>query len=109
MVVVLEDHVEKREKNSKAFDEIVDWQTSMKDKPENIIILSNFQLKKVKIVLRAWLDLNEMVDETIKKAQAVCVRRWYVVDSIIEDLFFPTVNLIENVCPPKLMIEQVER
>ena len=49
-----------------------------------------------------------MVDETIKKAQAVCARRWYVVDSIMEALFFPTVNLIENACPPKLMIDQVE-
>ena len=27
----------------------------------------------------------------------------------MEALFFPTLNLIENACPPKLMIEQVER
>ena len=94
MVVVHEHHVEKREKASKALDEIVDWQRYRKDKPENIIILSSFQLKKVKAVLCAWLDLNEMVDETIKKAQAVCARRWYVIDSIMEGLFFPTVNLI---------------
>ena len=26
----------------------------------------------------------------------------------MEALFFPTLNLIENACPPKLMIEQVE-
>ena len=50
-----------------------------------------------------------MVEETIKKAQAMCGRRWYVVDSIMEAFIFPTVNLIENACPPKLMIEQVER
>jgi len=50
-----------------------------------------------------------MVDETIKKAQDVSVRRWYVVDSIMEAFIFPTVNLIENACPLKLMIEQVER
>ena len=50
-----------------------------------------------------------MVDETIKKAQAMCGRIRYVVDSIMEDLFFPTVNFIENACPPKLMIDQVER
>ena len=42
MVVVLEYHVEKREKASKAYDEIVDWQRYMKDKPKKIIILSNF-------------------------------------------------------------------
>ena len=108
MAIVLEDHVEKREKDLKAYDDIVDWKRYMKDKPENIIILSNFQLKKVRVVLRAWLDINEMVDETIKKAQAVCGRRWYVVDSIMEALLFPTVNLIENAYPPKLMIEQVE-
>ena len=80
----------------------------MKDKPKNIIILNNFQLKKVRTVLHSWLDLNEMVEETIKKAQAMCGRRWYVVDSIMETLLFPTVDLIENACPPKLMIEQVE-
>ena len=39
----------------------------------------------------------------------MCGRIWYVVDSIMEDLLFPIVDLIENACPPKLMIEQVER
>ena len=73
-------------------------------KPENIIILSSSQLKKVITVLFSWLDLNEMVDETIKKAQAVCGRRWHAVDSIMAALLFPTVNLIENTCPPKLVI-----
>ena len=94
MVVVLEDHVEKREKASKAYDEIVDWKRYMKDKPENIIILSSLQLKNVRTVLRSWLDLNEMVEDTIKKAQTMCGRRWYAIGSIMEALLFPTVNLI---------------
>ena len=81
----------------------------MKDKPENIIILSSFQLKKVRIVLHAWHDLNEMIEETIKKEQAMYGRRWYVVDSIMETFLFPRVDLIENARPPILMIEQVER
>ena len=109
MDVVLEDHMEKREKVSKAYDDIVDWQRYMKHKPENIIIVNSFQLKKVRTVLCSWLDLNEMVEETIKKAQAMCGRRWYVVDSIMEALIFPIVNFIENAYPPKLMIEQVKR
>ena len=50
-----------------------------------------------------------MIEETIKKAQAMCGRTWYVVDSIMETLLFPIVDLIENACPPRLMIEQVER
>ena len=81
----------------------------MKDKPENIIILSSFQLKKVRIVLSAWLDLNEMVENIIKKAQVACGRRWYDVDGITEILRFPTVDLVENACPPRFMIEQVEQ
>ena len=81
----------------------------MKDRPEGITILSSFRLKKIRVVLRSWLDLNEMIEDTIKKAQAICGRRWYVVDNIIEILHFPTVDLIENACPPKRMIEQVER
>ena len=108
MVVVLEYHMEKRGKASKAFDQIVDWKRYMKDKPENIIILSSFQLKKVRTVLHSCLDLNEMVKETIKKAQAMCGRRWYVVDGIMETLCFPIVDIIENACPLRLMIDQVE-
>ena len=42
MSVVLEDLVEKRKQDSKAFDEVVDWQRYMKDKPENIIFLTKF-------------------------------------------------------------------
>ena len=81
----------------------------MKDKPENIIILSSFQLKKVRIILSAWLDLNEMVENNIKKEQAVCGRKWYVVYGIMDTLRFATMDLIENACPPRLMIEHVER
>ena len=105
MVVVLEDRVEKREKASKDYDDILDWKRYMKDKPKNIIILSSFQLNKFRTVLRSWLYINETVEETIKKAQAMCGRRWYVVGSIMETLLFPTIDLIENACPPKLMIE----
>ena len=36
MVVVHEDHVEKREKASKDLDEIIDWQRYMKDKPKTL-------------------------------------------------------------------------
>ena len=50
-----------------------------------------------------------MVENTIKKAQDVCGRRWYAIDGIMETLCFPTLNLIENACLPKLMTEQVER
>ena len=50
-----------------------------------------------------------MIKDTIKKAQEMCGRIWYVVDNIMETLHFPTMDLIENACPPKLMIEQVER
>ena len=46
MFVVLEDQVEKREKASKYYDAIVDWKRYMKDKPENIIILSSFSAEK---------------------------------------------------------------
>ena len=89
MVIVHEYHVENREKASKALDEIVDWQRYRKDKPENIIILSSFQLKKVRTVLCAWLDLNEMVDETIKKAQVVCARRCMLLTVSWRICFFP--------------------
>ena len=42
MSIVLEEQVEKREKSSKAYDDILDCQRYMKDKPKNIIILSSF-------------------------------------------------------------------
>ena len=71
----------------------------MKDRPKGITILSNFLLKKVRIVLRSWLDLNEMIEDTIKKAQAICGRRWYAVDNIMEILHFPTMDHIENAFP----------
>ena len=60
-------------------------------------------------VLQDWLNLNEMIEDIIKKERAVCGIRWYVVDVIMENLSFPTVSLIENACPPKLMIKQVEQ
>ena len=56
-----------------------------------------------------WIDLNDMIGDAVQKVQAMCGRRWYVVDNIMETLHFPTMDLIENACPPKLMIEQVER
>ena len=75
MSATLEEQTAKREQNSKAYDDILDWKWYMKDRLENITILSSFQLNKVIIVLHAWLDLNEMIDDTIKKDQAICGRR----------------------------------
>ena len=49
-----------------------------------------------------------MIEDSIKKVHAICGRRWYAVDSVMEALHFPTIELIENACPLKLMIEQVE-
>ena len=68
MSVVLEDLIEKREQTSKAYDEVTDWQGYMKDKPDNVIIFTNFQFKKIRTVLRAWEDLYETVTEAIQKA-----------------------------------------
>ena len=81
----------------------------MKDKPENLTILNNFQLKKARTILRAWEDLNETIGESIKKAWAIYERRWYAADNLIDILCFHVMDLIENACPPKLTIEQVEQ
>ena len=59
--------------------------------------------------MRAWEDLDETIDEAIKKAQAICSRRWYAADNIMIELSFPTMALIEKACPPGLMIKQVEQ
>ena len=42
MFVVLEDLVEKRQQASKAYDEVVDWKRYMKDKPNNVTLITNF-------------------------------------------------------------------
>ena len=59
--------------------------------------------------MRAWEDLNETIGEAIKKAQAIYGRRWYDVDNLMDILCFPVMGLIDNACPLKLMIEQVEQ
>ena len=51
--------------------------------------------------------MDDTIAEAIKKAQAICGRRWYAVDNIMIDLSFPTMVLIEKASPPGLMIEQV--
>ena len=71
MLVTLEKQISKREQASKAYDDIMDWRRYMKDRLENITILNSIQLKKVRTMLRAWLDLNEMIDDTIKKSKAI--------------------------------------
>ena len=81
----------------------------MKDKLDNVTFLTKFHLKKVRTILRAGEDLDETVDEAIKKAQAICSRRWYAADNIMDELSFPAMVLIEKACPPRLMIEQVEQ
>ena len=81
----------------------------MKDKHDNITLLTTFQFKRARTILRAWEDLDDTVVEAIKKAQAKCGRRWYAIDNIMMELSFPTMALIEKACPPGLMIEQVEQ
>ena len=109
MSIVLEDLVEKRQQASKTNDEVVYWQRYMKDNPDNVTFLTNFQLKGISIILRPWEDLDETVAKAIKKAHAICNKRWYAVDNIMDELYFLAMVLIEKACPPGLMIEKVEQ
>ena len=81
----------------------------MKDKHDNITLLTTFQFKGARTILRAWEDLDDTVAKAITKAQDICGRRWYVVDNIMIELSFPTMALIEKACPPGPMIKQVEK
>ena len=109
MFVVLEYLVRKRKQASKSYDEVTDWKRYMKDKPDNITILTNFQFKKIRTILRAWDDLDETVAEAIKKAHAIYSRRWYATDNLMDELYFPAMVLIDKACPPGLTIKQVEQ
>ena len=80
----------------------------MKDKPDNVTFLTNFQFKKIRTILRSWEYLEKTITEAINKAQAICSRRWYAGDKLMDELSFPAMVLIEKACPPGLMIEQVE-
>ena len=109
MSVVLEYLVEQRQQASKSYDEVTDQKRYIKDKLDNVTFLTNFQFKKVRNILRAWEDLDETIAESIKKAQAICSRRWYAADNIMDEFSFPAMLLIEKACPPGLMIEQMEQ
>ena len=56
-------------------------------------------------ILQAWEDLDETVVEAIKKEQAICGRRWYAADNLMDVLCFPTLVLIDKACPPGFVIE----
>ena len=53
MYVTIEEQEDKREQASKSYDDTLDRKRYMKDRPQNITILSSFQMKKVRIVLHA--------------------------------------------------------
>ena len=80
----------------------------MKERTNTITLLTPFQFKRAKTILRAWEDLDETMFESIKKVQAICGEIWYAIDHIMTDLSFLTMVLIEKECPPRLMIEHVE-
>ena len=71
MYVVLEVLVEKRQQDSKAYDEVTDWKRYMKDKTDNVIIFTNFKFRKIRTILRAREYLNETVTEAIKKVHDI--------------------------------------
>ena len=53
MSVVLEDLIKKRQQASKAYEEVTDWKRHMKDMPNTITLLTTFQFKRAKTILRA--------------------------------------------------------
>ena len=77
----------------------------MKDKLDNVTLLTNFQLKRIMTILRAWEDLDETIAEAIKKAHSICSKIWYAVENIMDELSFLAMVLIEKACPPGLVIE----
>ena len=68
MSLVLEDLIEKRKHASKAYDEFTDWKRYMKERPNNITLLTPFQFKGAKTIMIDWEDLDDTVAEAINKA-----------------------------------------
>ena len=46
MSIVLEDLIEKRQHASKSYDEVADWKRYMKERPNNITLLTHFQFER---------------------------------------------------------------
>ena len=98
---------QKKKEATKSYDDMVDWQRCIKDKPKDVPILYNIKLRRIKISLESWENVCESVESTIQNGQRAYKKRWFTSENLLIFLDLPLMDPIEYSLPPKINLEKV--
>ena len=72
---ILHDHNTRRKEATKAYDNLVDWQKYIKDRPKYVSFIDKIKLRRIKISLEYWENVFESIYSTILDGQVSCKKR----------------------------------
>ena len=106
---VLQEHHTQRTATAKDFENVLGWQTHIKDKQQDMPIMDKLWAKKTKVTIETWEGICDTVDSTTHEGQAACKGRWTTSDILLDFLNLPMLAPINQAVPPKLKLEEIEQ
>ena len=71
--------------------------------------MDKIQANKTKVTIETWEGICDAVESIIKDGQVTCKRRWLAARVLLNFLYFPSLDLIDQAVPPKLKLEEMEQ
>ena len=86
---VLHDHNRRKKEATRAYDNLIDWQKYIKDRPYDFPVLEKIKLKKIEVSIETWENVCDLVESIIKDGQVACKRIWFASENLLGYMDLP--------------------
>ena len=86
-------HDETKE-TSRDFEQVIDWQMHISDRPHDMPIMDKLQAKTSEVTIDTWETMCDSIKSIFREGQSVCERRWEASKVLLDYLDFPLLDSI---------------
>ena len=106
---VLQDHYSRKIVAIKALEDVIGWQTNVRNKPKDMPIMDKVRANKIRVTIETWgTCLCDAVGSIIQDGHEACKLRWTTSKVSLDFLWLPMLELIEEAPSPKLKLDEVD-
>ena len=106
---VFNDHNTGRREATKAYESILELHKHIKERPDDMPILDKLKLKKTEVTIGFWESIYDVVESIIRDGHVAWKCRWTDFETLLSFLELPSLYPIDQVLPPELKLEEIER
>ena len=97
---VLQGHYTRKTAEIKALEDVIGWQTNIRDIPREIPIMDKVRDNKIRVIIETWGSFCDAVGSIIQDGQEACKHRWTTSEVLLGFLGFLCQNPSKKHLPP---------